>query len=387
MSLPLIATEPDPWAVTAERGFLMAVDPLIEVASETLGDQVAEGRAVLGCARSIPTILAHGSLRAAVRELPAFDVGRTRLASDRRAAERFHQAYAFLANAYLWEPGAPPLRRLPPQIAVPYAALSRIVGRPPVLSYAGTQLCNWRRLDPGAPLTLDNLAAIQLFQDLPDEEWFWVVHIAIEAAGGPAVMAGKLAGEAARAGDGTALRGHLETVADGLDAITALARRIEEGCGPDVFFRTLRPFLFSPPEGVVFEGVAEFGDGPQVFLGQTGAQSSLLPALCGALGLRHGQTELTDYLDAVRAYMPASHRIFLAGLDGAAVRAAARNGPTGLRAVYNLCVDRAAAFRRFHLTLAARYIAANVSDPKGTGGTDFMRWLKEMTRETEDQRL
>ena len=122
------------------------------------------------------------------------------------------------------------------------------------------------------------------------------------------------------------------------------------------------------------------------FLGQTSAQSSLLPALCGTLGIRHGETELTTYLDAVRAYMPVAHREFLERLDGTPVRVlAASSGPV-LKDLYNLCVDRAAAFRRFHLTLAARYIAANVPDPKGTGGTDFMRWLKHMTRETEDQR-
>lgn len=385
--MALVAVSPDPWTVTADAGFLMAQDPLVDVPGALFADQTAEGAAVLGCARSLPTILKHGSLRAAARELPHIDIETTDIGSDVRAAERMHQAYSFLANAYLWEPGAEPTRTLPPQIAVPYVALSRIVDRPPVLSYAGTQLCNWRRPDPRQPIHLGNLEAIQLFQDLPDEEWFWIIHIAIEAAGGPAVIAGLEAGDAAERGDNEGLESALETVAEGFAAITALAQRIEEGCGPDVFFRTLRPFLFSPPEGIVYEGVAEYGGKPKSFLGQTGAQSSLLPALCGAIGIRHGETELTSYLDAVRAYMPPAHRSFLARLKGTRVRSMAERGAPPLKEIYNLCVDRATAFRRFHLTLAARYIAAHVPDPKGTGGTDFMRWLKHMTRETEDQRI
>jgi len=176
----------------------MATDPAIEVDANLLRNQQAAVTAVLGCARSISTILRHGSLRAALAELPEVDINATAIDQDLRAAERLHQAYSFLANAYLWEPDTEPLHRLPRQIAVPYVALSKVVDRPPVLSYAGTQLCNWRRLDPLGPITLDNIAAIQVFQDLPDEEWFWIIHIAIEAAGGPAVIAGQMACDAAR---------------------------------------------------------------------------------------------------------------------------------------------------------------------------------------------
>jgi indoleamine 2,3-dioxygenase len=144
--------------------------------------------------------------------------------------------------------------------------------------------------------------------------------------------------------------------------------------------------MFSPPEGIVFEGVARFGGQPQVFLGQTGAQSSLLPAICGSLGIRHGQSELTEYLEAVRAYMPPAHQAHLRNLDGSAVRgAAAADGR--LRDLYDACVAAVVEFRRYHLSLAARYIAAHVPDPKGTGGTDFMHWLRQMTAETKAQRL
>ena len=303
------------------------------------------------------------------------------------AAERLHQAYAYLANAYLWAPGAEATRRLPRALAVPFAALSLRIGRPPVLSYASSQLCNWRRRDPAGPLTAENLQVIQVFQDLPDEAWFWTIHTAIEAAGGPAVIAGADAVAAARQGDDGKLEAALAVIDEGLAAITALAGRIEEGCSPDVFFKTLRPFLFSPPEGILFEGVERFGGQPQAFLGQTGAQSSLLPAICAALGIRHAKSDLTTYLAAVRDYMPVPHREHVAGLAGEAVRGfvAERRDRARWRDAYNGCIERVIAFRRLHLTLAAKFIAAKVDTPLGTGGTDFMRWLRQMTKETQAQ--
>ena len=375
------------WRVTAERGFLMAADPLDDLDDAVDGplrDALAE---VLNAARALPRLLESGDLRARCRALPVPDLaGGERIAGE-AAAERLHQAYAFLANAYLWAPGEEPSFTLPAPLARPFAELSLRVGRPPVLSYAATQLCNWRRRDPAGPLAADNLAPIQVFQELPDEAWFWIIHIAIEAAGGPAVVAGAAAVEAAEAEDAAALEAALADIGRGLTRITRLARRIEEGCSPDIFFRTLRPFLFSPPEGILFEGVERFGGEPVAFLGQTGAQSSLLPAICAALGIRHGKSDLTSYLAAVRDYMPAPHRAFVAGLKGEKVRdfVAARPERPSLREAYNGCIEGVIAFRRFHLTLAAKYIASKVEAPLGTGGTDFMRWLRHMTKETQAQ--
>ena len=369
----------DIWQVTAQRGFLMARDPVKRWAADTATAEV------LAVAGGLPDLVAERRVREAVSDLTVPDVAHLHLAAIE--AERLHQAYAFLANAYLWQPEAEPARRLPHQIAVPFAAMAERIGRPPILSYAGTQLANYRVLDEGRLLSdPENLAPIQCFQHSADEAWFWVIHCAIEAAGAPAVIAGQAACDAARVGDAAALETALGVIGEGVEAVTALARRISEGCSPDSFYRTLRPFMFSPPEGVVFEGVARFQGRPQAFLGQTGAQSSLMPAICAALGIRHGDTEMTQYLEAVRAYMPPPHRAFIADLDGSAVRGAA-SGHAALRDAYNACLEGVVAFRRVHLTLAATYIAQHVDNPKGTGGTDFMHWLRKMTSETRAQML
>ena len=107
---------------------------------------------------------------------------------DERAAERLHQVYAFLSNGYLWEPGKEPTQQLPSTLAIPFVQLSAQVKRPPTLSYTNTQLTNWRRLDPAGDISVENIKAVQMFQSLPDEEWFWVLHIVIEARGAPACL-------------------------------------------------------------------------------------------------------------------------------------------------------------------------------------------------------
>lgn len=377
----------DCWAVTPEHGFLMAIDPVVDPLPLLDESQRSAVAALLDVAAALPELMDEGRLRDRVAQLQPVEAGALGDGLEVPVLERLHQVYAYLANAYLWMPGADPGQRLPEVLAVPFVALSDRLGRPPVLSYTNSQLVNWVRRDADAAVSLENIRAIQVFQRLPDEEWFWITHSAIEAAGGPAVLAGAAALAAVGRDHAEALEEALSVIVEGLEAILGLAKRIEEGCDPNVFFRTLRPFLFSPPDGIIFEGVARYGGRPQAFLGQTGAQSSLIPAICAAIGLQHRRSDLTDYLEAVRAYMPEPHRAFVDRLDGAQVRdfVLANRERSGLRDRYNACVEGVVAFRRFHLGLASTYIASKVAEPLGTGGTDFMRWLTHMTRETREQ--
>ena len=130
-------------------------------------------------------------------------------------------------------------------------------------------------------------------------------------------------------------------------------------------YETLRPFLFAHPDGGIFDGVQSFGGKPQPFLGQTGAQSALIPAICASLGLRHARSELTTYLETVRAYMPEPHRQFVAGLDGQVVRDCVSStvSQNSVRTLYNSCVEKVVEFRRLHLCLAANYICLLYTSP------------------------
>jgi len=121
--------------------------------------------------------------------------------------------------------------------------------------------------------------------------------------------------------------------------------------------------------------------------GETGAQSSIIPLFCAALGVRHEDSMLTEHLKDMRNYMPERHRHFLAHMDNLCLgknvnlRSAALHNPR-LKPLYNECVEGLAAFRTQHLQYAIDYIQAKVDNPMGTGGTPYLPWLSQLREET-----
>src|SRR5262249_38266250 len=133
----------------------------------------------------------------------------------------------------------------------------------------------------------------------------------------------------------------------------------------------------------------------QTFHGETGAQSSIIPCLDAALGIRHRSDELRVYLMAMHQYMPRAHVRFLAGLESRSdvIRSfVSSSADRSLREVYDTCVGLVEAFRSTHLEYAARYIQKQASvgansTAYGTGGTPFMRYLKKHRDETRLARV
>ena len=375
--------------VSAQRGFLPEADPERALpAPLSLWQELAS---------ELPKRLAAGRVRSGVRTLPQFELAALRSPAEERAAMR---ALSFLGHAFVWEGGAPdPV--LPRQLAAPWCALARRLGRPPVLSYASYALDNWRRFDAHGPIAVENLAILQNFLGGQDEDWFILIHVEIEALAARALRAIPGAREAAASADGAALTAQLEEVAGALEAMLATLRRMPERCDPYVYFTRVRPFIHgwknhpALPQGVRYEGVAEF-DGPQQLRGETGAQSTIVPVLDALLGVAHAPDPLREYLDEMRAYMPPRHRAFLEHVEaGDSVRRAVRElrrARPELAEAYDACLRWLEAFRTLHLEYAAQYIhaqtggGANPSDV-GTGGTPFMKYLAKHRDETAADRL
>jgi indoleamine 2,3-dioxygenase len=290
---------------------------------------------------------------------------------------------------------------LPRQLAAPWCALARRLGRPPVLSYASYALDNWRRFDPHGPLRVENLAILQNFLGGQDEDWFILIHVEIEARAARALRAALPALAAARRGDGAALAAQLEEVAVALEEMTVCLRRMPERCDPYVYFHRVRPFIHgwkdhpALPDGLTYEG-APASSRMQRLRGETGAQSGIVPVLDALLGVAHAPDPLREYLDEMRGYMPPGHRAFLEhveaqGAVSGAVRALQAERPE-LAEVYDACLHWLEAFRSLHLEYAGSYIhvqtgggGVNPSDV-GTGGTPFMRYLAKHRDETARQR-
>jgi len=144
------------------------------------------------------------------------------------------------------------------------------------------------------------------------------------------------------------------------------------------------------PNGVIYEGT-RFGNESQAFRGQTGSQSSIVPAMDALLGIGHAADPLKAYLDQLHIYRPTQHRRFI---DDVRAQSNLRDfvekaGHKALAAAYNGNVQAISDFRTRHLEYAASYInkqgksGAGNDTEVGTGGTPFMKYLKKHRDETK----
>jgi indoleamine 2,3-dioxygenase len=174
-----------------------------------------------------------------------------------------------------------------------------------------------------------------------------------------------------------------------------------EKCDPYIYFHRVRPYIFgwrnnpSLPNGVIYEGVEEYKGVGQTFRGETGAQSAIIPAADGVLGIDHEKDELQEYLMEMRQYMPPQHVKFIEAVeDGPSVRNFVKSANNSkLTSVFNECVEIVADFRAKHLEYAGTYIHAQAQatpgNPSavGTGGTPFMVYLRKHRDETKLQTI
>jgi len=290
----------------------------------------------------------------------------------------YYVRVGFLASAYVNQVGQDPATVLPSNLAIPLCDVCNRLGRPPILSYDGYALYNWKRFDSQGPIALGNIDTIQNFVHLYDEHWFILVHVEIEALASALFLAIGEAEAALAAGDNHALSLAVASLARTLWAQVETLRRIPEKMDPALYYRTFRPYIRFF-EGVVYEGV---GATPLNFRGETGAQSSVIPTVVAFLKIPHQSSMLTDHLADMRRFMPAQHRALIEHVEALPdVRDKVAREP------YNDALEALATFRDTHLQFAIRYIAAHERDPRGTGGTPYMRWLSQLIDETRAHKI
>ncbi len=373
------------YAADPERGFLPSEDPLRRLPAEfAIWEEIAA---------DLPKLLATQRVRSVLRRLPILDPS----SLTWRELDRAMLLLSFLGHGYVWERWRETAQTLiPASVAIPWYQVAQKLGRPPVLSYASYALDNWRRIDEAGPIELGNIALLQNFLGGLDEEWFVAVHIAIEAQAAPALRAMLAAQDAVARGDAPSLEANLRTIHAAIEAMYAILLRMPENCDPYIYFNRVRPYIHGFSETpVVYEGVEAYAGRPQTFYGETGAQSTIVPALDAALGIVHSPDDLRVYLNKMRDYMPVGHRAFLARIEsGPSIRAFVQeSGDASLRDVYNACVHLVEAFRAKHLEYAAIYIHKQAQHGSyntthyGTGGTPFMKYLKKHRDETAQQIL
>ena len=371
------------YEITRKSGFLADYDALsIELPTELAP--------VVKMAMSLPELLLTGNVQKYLDSMPYIDLGKfCQTASDAQVRMAMVH-YTFLLQSYIWG-GAQPHSRLPKCVAKPTHQLSLRTGQPPILTYSNYVLDNWSKIDPQGPIDMSNIRMIQPFLGGQDEAWFVLIHVAIEAAAGhmlnqiPSIM------RASKEQDDGKLHTSLSEVCIAWERINTIFGRMPERCDPYVYFHRVRPWIHgfkdnpALPNGVKYEGVQRYAGQAQLFRGQTGSQSSIVPTMDALLKVNHAADPLRAYLDELHIYRPPAHRRFIEDVHASSNlrQLIIETDEPLLKSVYNECLEKLAAFRTKHLEYAASYInkqgvgVTGNSNDVGTGGTPFMRYLKK----------
>ncbi|MFQ5732964.1 MAG: hypothetical protein ACE5KM_13570 [Planctomycetaceae bacterium] len=360
-------------ALFAQRGFLPAEDPARQLDDPQLAFLDALGH-------DLPSLLAKDDFRTYVEHLAIPNWPDDRRGDDALPQMRlYYVRLGFLASAYVNQVGRPPSSRLPANVARPLCHVCGLLNRPPILSYDGYALYNWKRFDPTGPIALGNIDTLQNFVHSYDEHWFILVHVEIEAIAAD-ILAGiaEIQAEMSAGRNLTAVNAALQKIGGAVRRQVDVLQRIPEHMSPNLYYSTFRPYIRFF-ENVVYEGVQR---APANFRGETGAQSSIMPCLVALMKVPHHPSLLTNHLADMRNFMPAEHRAVIEEIERIPdVRDIADAAP------YNDVLDAIAAFREIHYAWAQEYINKWVDDPRGTGGTTYMSWLQQLIDETRGHML
>ena len=377
------------YGITEEFGYLPSYDPAQSLsAGNEEWDQFG---------KDLPKLLMGTNFRKRVQALPKFNIDKL---NGEAEIQRAMLVLSYIGQAYQWSDNEA-ATVMPQVLAKPWYEVGKLVGRPPILSYQSYASDNWRRFDQAGPIECGNIGLLQCFLGGQDEEWFILIHIDIEKKAGKALKAIEEVQEAVVAQDAEKVEAALIKMRAALTAMYEVLGRMPERCDPYIYFHRVRPYIFgwrnnpSLPDGVVYEGVDEYKGIGQKFRGETGAQSAIIPAMDGVLGIEHERDELREYLMEMRTYMPPKHVAFIEAVEaGPSVRSFVTNAKrTSLTSLFNECVELVASFRAMHLEYAGTYIHAQAQatpgNPSavGTGGTPFMTYLRKHRDETKKQTI
>jgi len=352
-------------------------------------------------ASNLPKLLLTGKVQSAINKLSPKDLSIDDLLIN-QASQDLKLAMShlsFIAHAYIWGDNKPN-ESIPSVLANPWVKAAKNQGRPPILSYASYCLDNWFLIDPDESISLENVGLINNFLGGVDEDWFVTIHVCIENAAADAMAAcAEIAMLETDSPESKSIE-LLNRIVRSMKKVNEIFARMPEKCDPYIYYHRVRPFIFGTKDnpdlknGLIYKG--EFDNQPQFFRGETGAQSSIIPSLDGALQITHTKDHLRHYLNEMRDYMPPKHREFMEVLEKNSQVKKIIKESAKLTSLFNDCLEEIRAFRAMHLEYAGTYIfkQAQIKNPfgrggstiTGTGGTPFMAYLKKHRDETEDQK-
>ena len=349
-------------------------------------------------ASDLPKLLLTGQLQNKINRLKDNELEISELLINKKPSDinLAMRHLSFIAHGYIWG-DEEPNEVLPKVISKPWVKVANELGRPPVLSYASYCLDNWYKIDVNEEISLENVALINNFLGGVDEDWFVTVHVAIENQASGAIEACMEMMEFNLETPESEIKKQLKNILQSMIGVNNIFSRMPEKCDPYVYYHRVRPFIFGSKDnpdlksGLKYEG--EFQGKPQFFRGETGAQSSIIPSLDAALGVKHSNDSLRHYLNEMRDYMPPKHNQFIKNLESKSTTRDLIKDSSKLQKTYDDCLEEVRKFRSMHLEYAGTYIhqQSQLKNPfgrggstiTGTGGTPFMKYLKKHRDESQ----
>ena len=379
------------------NGFLPDTEPLYHIDCSN-----ADVAKLKDLSLAIPKLLLTNKIRSQVDKLPSSFFSHDLSIYKEEELRSLNVQFSFLAHAYVWG-DLNPSKILPACLAKPWVKISEMLGRPAVLSYASYCLDNWHKIDSDEPVSLDNVALNYNFLGGIDEDWFVTIHVCIENKAKLAITSAlniALAFEENKVNKDLVLK-ELSNIKESMMEVNHIFRKMPEKCDPYIYYHRVRPYIFgwknNPdlPEGLIYEDC--FDNQPQLFRGETGAQSSIVPTLDALFNVVHERDELREYLDEMRLYMPPGHRELIEYVEKHSKLKEFINENGDLKQIYDECLQEVSIFRTQHLQYAADYIhsqntkstlfGSGGSKVRGTGGTTIMKYLKKHRDETDKSKI
>ena len=200
--------------------------------------------------------------------------------------KRAHLVLSLLAHGYIV--GLPKVDTieciLPESLALPWFQVSCSLGLKPVVCYSTLELgeilfpqfnensfgiANFKLLDPSQPPLLSNLAMLHTFSGSFDESWFYLVPLAIEVAGAPALHSILEIQDYISScheldtPQQQFLMNHLKRIKESIGEMTILLKQMYLKNDPHIFWNRVRPYSSGSknaslqPDGLFYEGVLE----------------------------------------------------------------------------------------------------------------------------------
>ncbi|CAL1701004.1 unnamed protein product [Somion occarium] len=413
---------PEQYDVDARTGFFPAQPlPRLPEVYAVWEQSLADARGVLYLAdnRSSEALAARldgEKWRADVRSWPVLSVGSLR--GDLRHLQRAHKMLAFILHYYAHsvpKGGQDEPVRIPRSLAIPLAAVSKELGIAPVLTFADTVLWNWDLIDPGRPLSIDNMRYVDLLSGSETEASFYKSSAAIELKGAEMLRIIEHFVNMTTVTSPRAIADmhhNLQQLKRIVNELTDIFSCIRSIVDPHVFYWIVRPWwmgagkLSNGQPGWFFEGVPDYATFD--LSGPSGGQSAVMHALDIFLDVDHrlsyhrspapseaNKKADRGFMERMRRYMPGLHCEYLKRIAMVqyTVREVAEMAPS-VREPYNAVVASLQRLREVHIQVACFYvitqarttppasagIAAEKLDTKGTsvgtGGNDVASLLK-----------